>query len=106
MHPVVRDEIYRIGYEAIRNACAHSGGNRLEITLGYAHDLTLRISDNGKGIDSVVVEQGKEGHFGLRGMKERAERIGSKFALVSAPNSGTIISLIVPGRVAFHTGAS
>lgn len=49
MHPVVRDEIYRIGYEAIRNACAHSGGDRVNVALEYAHDLTLRISDNGTG---------------------------------------------------------
>ena len=104
MHPVVRDEVYRIGYEAIRNACAHSGGSRLEITLEYGHDLTLRISDNGKGIDSEVVDQGKEGHFGLRGMRERAERIGSKFTLVSYPDSGTVITLIVPGRIAFRIG--
>lgn len=102
MHPVVRDEIYRIGYEAIRNACAHSGGDRLEITLEYAHDLTLRISDNGVGIDSEVVEHGKDGHFGLRGMSERAERIGSKFTLVSSPDSGTAITLMVPGNIAFR----
>ena len=106
MHPIVRDEIYRIGYEAIRNACAHSGGNRLEIALEYAHDLTLRVSDNGTGIDSAVVEQGKDGHFGLRGMRERAERIGAKFTLVSSPDSGTVITLVVPGRVVFHTGTS
>lgn len=106
MHPVVRDEIYRIGYEAIRNACAHSGGDRLEVTLEYAHDLTLRVSDNGGGIDAEIVEQGKDGHFGLRGMRERAERIGSKFTLVSSPTSGTLITLLVPGRVAFRTGTS
>jgi signal transduction histidine kinase len=103
MHPVVRDEIYRIGYEAIRNSCAHSGGDRLDVTLEYAHDLTLFVSDNGVGIDSEVVEKGKEGHFGLRGMRERAERIGSKFTLVSAPDSGTVITLVVPGRIAFRT---
>lgn len=106
MHPVVRDEIYRIGYEAIRNACAHSGANRLEITLDYAHDLTLRISDNGTGIDADVVEQGKDGHFGLRGMRERAKRIDSKFTIASSPDSGTVITLVVPGRVALHTGNS
>jgi signal transduction histidine kinase/ligand-binding sensor domain-containing protein len=103
MHPVVRDEIYRVGYEAIRNSCAHSGGDRLEVTLEYAHDLTLRIGDNGVGIDSEVIEKGKEGHFGLRGMRERAERIGSKFTLVSSPDSGTVITLVVPGRIAFST---
>ncbi len=101
LHPIVRDEIYRIGYEAIRNACAHSGGDRVEVTLEYGHDLTLRVSDNGSGIDSEVIEKGKEGHFGLRGMRERAERIGSKFNLVSSPDSGTTITLIVPGRIAF-----
>ncbi|HEX5888938.1 MAG TPA: two-component regulator propeller domain-containing protein, partial [Pyrinomonadaceae bacterium] len=104
MHPVVRDEIYRIGYEAIRNACAHSGGNRVEITLEYAHDLTLRVSDNGAGIEPDIAAQGKDGHFGLRGMRERAERIGSKFTLVSSSASGTLITLVVPGRVAFRTG--
>jgi signal transduction histidine kinase/ligand-binding sensor domain-containing protein len=101
MHPVVRDEIYRIGYEAIRNSCAHSGGDRLSIALEYAHDLTLHISDNGMGIDPQIAETGKEGHFGLPGMRERAERIGSKFTLVGSPDSGTTITLIVPGRVIF-----
>lgn len=103
MHPVVRDEIYRIGYEAIRNACAHSGAGKVEVMLEYAHDLTLRVSDDGVGIDSAVIEQGKEGHFGLRGMRERAERIGAKFTLDSSPNSGTVITLVVPGRIAFRT---
>ena len=102
LHPVVRDEVYRIGYEAIRNACAHSGAGILEVTLEYAHDLTLRVSDNGTGIEPEVVEQGKEGHFGLRGMRERAERIGAKLTLVSSPNSGTVITLAVPGRIAFR----
>lgn len=103
MHPVVRDEIYRIGYEAIRNACVHSGASKLEVELAYAHDLTLRVSDDGVGIDSAVIEEGKEGHFGLRGMRERAERIGARFTLVSSPNSGTVITLVVPGRIAFRT---
>jgi len=103
MHPLVRDEVYRIGYEAIRNAWVHSGGERLEVTLEYAHDLTLRVSDNGAGIDSDVIEEGKEGHFGLRGMRERAERIGSKFTLVSSRDSGTVITLVVPGRLAFRS---
>ncbi|HEV2863719.1 MAG TPA: two-component regulator propeller domain-containing protein [Pyrinomonadaceae bacterium] len=103
MHPVVRDEIYRIGYEAIRNSCTHSGADRLTVTLEYAHDLTLRVGDNGVGIDSEVVEKGREGHFGLRGMRERAERIGSKFTLFSSPDAGTVITLVVPGRIAFNT---
>jgi len=104
IHPLVRDEIYRIGYEAIRNSCVHSGASRLEVTLEYAQDLVLRIGDNGSGIESEVVEQGKEGHFGLRGMRERAERIASKLTLVSSRDSGTVITLVVPGRVGFRAG--
>src|SRR5262249_40670969 len=103
MHPVVRDEVYRIGYEAIRNSCAHSHGDSLKVSLEYAHDLTLRVNDNGVGIGPEVIERGKESHFGLRGMRERAERIGSKFTLVSCPDSGTVITLVVPGRLAFRS---
>src|SRR3982074_1136888 len=51
MHPIVRDEVYRIGYEAIHNACTHSGASQLDVELRYAHDLALRVGDNGTGID-------------------------------------------------------
>jgi signal transduction histidine kinase/ligand-binding sensor domain-containing protein len=101
LHPAVRDEVYRIGYEAIRNACVHSRAGRINVAIEYGRDLTLRISDNGAGIDAAVVETGKEGHFGLRGMRERAERIGATFTLVSGPETGTAITLMVPGRLAF-----
>jgi signal transduction histidine kinase len=102
MHPMVRDEVYRIGYEAIRNACTHSGGDRLEVALTYARDLTLRVSDNGVGIDPAVARGGREGHFGLQGMRERASRIGATLSVDSSTGSGTEIKLLVPGRVVFH----
>ncbi|MBC7898527.1 MAG: ATPase [Saprospiraceae bacterium] len=103
MHPIVRDEIYRIGYEAIRNACAHSEASRMEVELTYDHDLIVRVKDNGKGIDPVIASDGKEGHFGIKGMRERATRIGAKFILESSASSGTEITLIVPGEIAFRT---
>ncbi len=106
MHPVVRDEVYRIGYEAIRNACTHSGGNRMDVALTYAGDLTLRVSDNGAGIDPAFVSAGKEGHFGLQGMRERAVRIGARLNIVSSAGSGTEVVLIVPGRIIFHERAA
>jgi signal transduction histidine kinase len=102
MHPIVRDEIYRIGYEAIHNACTHSGASQLEVELIYAHDLTLRVSDNGTGIDPAVANKGKDGHFGLQGMRERAARIGGNLTLGSSSNSGTEIRLTVPGRIVFR----
>ena len=82
----------------------NSGAERVEVTLEYAHGLKLRVSDNGVGIDSDVVERGKESHFGLRGMRERAQRIGSKFSLVSSQSSGTAVTLAVPGLIAFRNG--
>jgi signal transduction histidine kinase/ligand-binding sensor domain-containing protein len=102
MHPIVRDEVYRIAYEAIRNADIHSRASQLEIELAYSRDLVMRIRDNGIGIDHLVAELGKEGHFGLQGMRERAVRIGATLTLVSSASSGTEITLIVPGGIIFR----
>ena len=102
MHPIVRDEIYRIGYEAIRNACLHAEASRLEVELRYAHDLSVRVKDDGVGIDPVVIAEGKDGHFGLKGMRERADRIGANLTIVSSANTGTEITLVVPGGIVFR----
>ena len=101
MHPVVRDEIYRVGYEAIRNACMHSKGSRLEVELTYGHDLVLRVKDNGIGIDPRIGDHGKAGHFGLQGMRERVARIGGKLTIVSSAGAGTEITVLVPGGIVF-----
>jgi signal transduction histidine kinase len=101
MHPIVRDEIYRIGYEAISNAGMHSGATRLSVELEYAGYLGVTVRDNGAGIDADVVETGKPDHFGLQGMRERAERIDARLTVTSAPGAGTTIHLVVPGGIAF-----
>jgi len=105
MHPVARDEVYRIGYEAIRNAWTHSAASRLEVTLTYARDLIVRVADNGVGIDPSIAADGKAEHFGLQGMRERAARIGASLTVNSSPDSGTEINLIVPGRAIFRKPA-
>ncbi len=102
MHPVVRDEVYRIGYEAIRNACAHSGASQLVVELRYEQDLVVRVKDNGGGMDRAVAENGKPGHFGLQGMRERAARIGGRLSLNSSADSGTEVALVVPGSVVYR----
>jgi signal transduction histidine kinase/ligand-binding sensor domain-containing protein len=102
MHPIVRDEIYRIGYEAINNACVHSGGSLMTVELTYNHNVQLRIRDNGKGIGEKTLQSGKTGHFGLEGMRERADRIGAKLSVCTAPD-GTEVNLLVPGSVVFKT---
>jgi signal transduction histidine kinase/ligand-binding sensor domain-containing protein len=102
IHPIVRDEIYRIGYEAIRNASMHSRASHLEIEIRYHCGLVLRVKDNGVGIDPIVAELGKEGHFGLSGMRERASRIRGKLWIISSTNSGTEVKLIVPNSMLLH----
>jgi len=102
MHPVVRDELYRVGYEAIRNACTHSRGSRLEVALKYGHDLAVHVKDNGVGIDPTIGDHGKEGHFGLQGMRERVARIGGKLTVASSAGSGTEITVVVPGGIVFR----
>ena len=101
MHPIVRDEIYRIGFEAIRNACTHSGADCVTVELGYLDDLVLRIRDNGKGIDPDVAAKGRGGHFGLVGMYERAARIKGKLTISSSFGAGTVVELVAPRSVVF-----
>ena len=101
MHPVVRDEIYRIGYEAIRNACAHSKASQLHVGLKYGQDLAMSVGDNGVGISESIINGGTDGHYGLQGMRERAARIGGKLRIVSSADSGTEVSLVIPGRIVF-----
>jgi signal transduction histidine kinase len=101
LHPMIRDDVYRIGYEAIRNAFMHSGGSRLDVELSYVRDLILRARDNGRGIDPEVLAKGKGGHFGIKGIRERAERVKARLSFHSS-SSGTEMELVVPGGVAFR----
>jgi len=103
MHPIVRDEVYLIGYEAMRNACLHSRGTRVDVELSYARDLVVRVRDNGIGINQEVVVKGKKGHFGVPGMHERADRIRAKLRFNST-SAGTEVELIVPGNLTFPDG--
>jgi len=108
LHPIVRDEIYRIAGEALRNAFRHADAKQIEVELTYdARRVRLRVRDDGKGIDPTVLSQGgREGHFGLSGMRERAKLIGGKLAVWSALDSGTEIELTVPASQAYATTSS
>jgi signal transduction histidine kinase/ligand-binding sensor domain-containing protein len=104
LHPVLRDEVYRIGREALVNAFHHSRAKSIEIELEYAASrLRLLVRDNGRGIDPQTIQSGREGHWGLLGMRERAERIGAKLHVWSRPSGGTEIELLVPSHLAFQS---
>jgi len=78
-HPVVFEELFKIGKEAIANAFRHSDAHSIEAKLNYERsELRIRIRDDGTGIESSILRQGhRDGHFGLPGMKERAEKAGA-----------------------------
>ena len=104
LHPILRDEIYRIAREAVRNAFRHAQARRIEGEITYGERLfRLRIRDDGKGMDPAIVEEGIAGHYGLTGMRERATRIGAQLHIWSGPGAGTEIELSVPGPIAYGT---
>ncbi|MBC7925986.1 MAG: hypothetical protein H7039_10055 [Bryobacteraceae bacterium] len=104
IHPIIRDDIYRIGREALVNAIRHSNATNIEIEMEYsAKHLRIVIRDNGTGIDAQVIESGRSGHWGLTGMRERAGRIGARIWLVSSAAAGTEVELSVPADVAFQS---
>ena len=103
LHPILRDEIYKVAAEALRNSFNHAQARRVEVELRYdSNQFRFRARDDGKGIDSVILSQhAKEGHFGLHGMQERAKVIGAKLTIWSEVESGTEIELSLPAKVAF-----
>ena len=103
LHPLLQDEVYRIGREALINAFRHARARHIEVELRYAPEgFRLFVRDDGAGIDEHVLQTGRDGHWGLVGMRERAERIGAKLRVFSRPSAGTEIQLDVPSSVAFR----
>jgi ligand-binding sensor domain-containing protein len=99
LRPMIRDEIYRIAAEALRNAFRHARAAGVEVEIRYDDkQFRLRVRDDGKGIDpAVLAGQGIEGHYGLRGMPERAATIGGQVAVWSEIGVGTEVELRLPG---------
>ena len=108
LHPIVRDEVFRIAGEALRNAFRHAQAKQIEVELRYdERSLRLRVRDDGKGIAADVLSRGgREGHFGLRGMRERAKGIGGELTVWSRPEAGTEVELILPGARAYAPSSS
>jgi signal transduction histidine kinase/streptogramin lyase len=103
LHPMVLEESYLIGREAVVNALHHSGADQIEVEITYdARHFGLRIRDNGRGIEPEILQQGsRAGHWGLPGMRERAHKIGGHLGVWSGP-AGTEIELTVPAATAYQ----
>ena len=102
LNPVVRDEAYRIACEALRNAFRHAQARRITTEIRYdKRHFRLRVSDDGKGMDENTKRLQPSGHFGMPGMRERAETVGGHLEIWSKLNSGTEVELSIPGNIAY-----
>jgi signal transduction histidine kinase/ligand-binding sensor domain-containing protein len=103
LHPILRDELYQIAGEALRNAFRHAHARQIEVEIRYdERQLRLRVRDDGKGMAArLPVEQAAPGHFGLHGMHERATVVGGRLDVWSDVNSGTEVELSVPAFIAY-----
>jgi signal transduction histidine kinase len=105
LRPLLRDEIYKIGAEALRNTFRHAQARQVEVELRYDNEqFRLRVRDDGKGIDPLILSsQSSKGHYGLPGMRERATIVGGKLTVWSEVDAGTEVELRVPASVAYMT---
>jgi signal transduction histidine kinase len=102
LRPITRDDIFRIGSEALRNAFRHARARRIEVEIRYdARQFQLRVRDDGQGIDVGTLDAHRAGHFGLAGMRERAEQIGGHVEVWSKAGMGTEVALTIPGATVY-----
>ena len=103
VHPLLRDEVYRIGRECLINAFQHAHARNIEVEIRFTPShLRILVRDDGCGIDPDTLRLGRDGHFGLIGMRERADRIGARFHVRSGVGAGTEVDLDIPGHLAFQ----
>jgi signal transduction histidine kinase/ligand-binding sensor domain-containing protein len=102
LHPIIRDELYRIAREALSNAFKHAHARHVEAEIEYGERVfRLRIRDDGEGIPAEILEQGRPGHYGLHGIRERARQVSADLTIWSRAYSGTEIDLSLDGSIAY-----
>ncbi len=104
LQPVVMEEAYLVGREALLNAFRHACAHEIEVQIIYDTDrLRVRVRDDGVGLDERSLEAGSHpGHWGLQGMQERAQKVGARLDVWSRPGAGTEIELSVPAAIAYR----
>jgi signal transduction histidine kinase/ligand-binding sensor domain-containing protein len=102
LHPIVREEAVCVATEATLNSVQHAVAKTIEIEVSYDRRcLRISVRDDGRGMEESVIRDGREGHYGLVGMRERAKRIRGQIGIWSRPGAGTEVSLTVPARMAY-----
>jgi signal transduction histidine kinase/ligand-binding sensor domain-containing protein len=103
LHPILRDDIYKITTEALRNAFWHADATDVEVEIRYdRQQFRLRVQDDGKGFDEALLpRQAAAGHYGVPGMRERAALMGGTLTVWSKVGAGTAVELCIPSRSAY-----
>jgi signal transduction histidine kinase len=97
LSPALEDEILRIAQESLTNVVRHANATQASVDLRYhSNRLTLIITDNGRGFAAADSSLSRKGHFGLQGMRERADQIRAQLTIESSQEKGTTIKLDVP----------
>jgi signal transduction histidine kinase/ligand-binding sensor domain-containing protein len=99
----IGSEIVAVCREAMSNAFRHAQAGHVDVTIQYgASAMIVTVADDGIGIDADTMEQGgRDGHFGLVGMRERAGRLGGRLAIAPRPDGGTACVLTLPAALAY-----
>jgi signal transduction histidine kinase len=104
LNRTIQEQFFLVGREAVMNALRHSEATKIEVEIQYQRDLLhLVVRDNGLGITPQAFQKESDSHWGLRGMRERAENIGARFGIWSRPGMGTEVRLAIPVEVAKRT---
>jgi len=103
LHAILRDEIYRLTAEALRNAFRHAAARNIEVEIRYDEKyFRVRVRDDGKGISPDVLRaDGRQSQYGLPGMQERAELVGGKLTIWSEVGNGTEVELTIPASTVY-----
>jgi len=97
LNPAIQEQLFLIGREAVMNALRHSKATEIEVEVQYLGDLVhVFVRDNGCGINPEAIRQDSDSHWGLRGMRERAQKIGARLGISSRPSAGTEVRIVAP----------
>jgi ligand-binding sensor domain-containing protein/signal transduction histidine kinase len=102
MVPLVRDDVLQVAREAFSNAVVHARARVVQVEIDWGTErFTLRVRDDGVGLDARTIAQGREGHWGLQGIRERARQVGGILEIRSAESAGTLVELTIPAARAY-----
>lgn len=102
MIPLVRDEVLQVAREASRNAVLHARARLVRVEVDWGTErFSLRVRDDGVGLDPKLIAHGRDGHWGLQGMRERTRQVGGSLEIRSEGDSGTVVELGIPAARAY-----